>query len=229
MAVTGGEQAELHAAVDVGEDTAPVLEVEQAGERSGLHHVLEEELGRVVGGDAGGQHASGAAPFVHDVPHRFGEDGVQVDVAPAAQGITAGVAHQMAPTLGFAQVVEEAPVEGEVIRLQRLDHPLARGGGGGVRDLRLALREPFLFLELDLLPRRVAEHAVEAAVLEHFREREIPMEEPIPAGEAFDLPPLRGRQGIGAGVEARADAGVHAGAHRTGYLTCYYAGQTTCS
>ena len=36
------------------------------------------------------------------------------------------------------------------------------------------------------------------------------MEEPIPAGESFDLPLLCGRQGIGAGIEVRAGAGARA-------------------
>ena len=63
-------------------------------ERLLLHHVLEEELGGVVGGDAGGQHAADAAAVVQQVAHALGEDGVDVDVAPAAERIAAAVAQR---------------------------------------------------------------------------------------------------------------------------------------
>ena len=62
QSAAGGKEADLVVAVDVGKEDAPVLEVEQAGERSRLHHVLEEVLGRVVGGDAGGEYAWPARP-----------------------------------------------------------------------------------------------------------------------------------------------------------------------
>ena len=110
-AAAGSDQAELVAAVHPGEENTLVLEVEQANQRLRPHNVLKEELGRIVGRDAGRQHAADTASVVHHVPHPLGEDRVGVDVASCTQGIAPGIAHQVAPPLGLSQRVEERPVE----------------------------------------------------------------------------------------------------------------------
>ena len=145
---SGGEQAELVVPMDVGKEDALVLEVEKARKRSRPHQVLEEAFGRVVGGDAGGEHAPRATPFVQEGPHGLREYGVEVDVAAAAEGIAAGTAYQMAPPLGLAQGVEERPVEFGVIVREGSDHALPCRRVGRVRNRRAPLREPLLFLEL---------------------------------------------------------------------------------
>lgn len=88
-----GEQAKFVVPVNVGEEDALVLEIEQARERSRIHHFLEEALGCFVGGDAGGEHAAGSAPIVQEGPHGLREHGIEVDVAATAKGIAAGAAH----------------------------------------------------------------------------------------------------------------------------------------
>ena len=198
----GGEQAELVVPVDVGKEDSLVLEVEEAGERSRLHHVLKEELGRVVSGDAGGEYAASAAALVQDAPHGLGEDSVDIDVTTAAKGIPARVAQQMAPAVGRAQCVEKMPVKQGVVRPQGLDHPLAGGRIWSIRDLGTSFSKPFLFLELHPFPRRVSEYAIEAAFLEYFGEREAPVEELVLAGKALDFVVLCGCQRIGVGFES---------------------------
>lgn len=57
---TAGEQAEFEAAVNAGENPL-VFEIKNACERSLIHHVLKEELGGVVRGDAAGQDRASTA------------------------------------------------------------------------------------------------------------------------------------------------------------------------
>ena len=177
----------LIAAVNARKKILLVLEVEQAHKRLLLHHVLEEELGGVVGGDAGGQDAADAAPVVQQAAHALGEDGIDVDVAPAAERVATAVAQEVAFALGLARVFEELPIEAGVAALERLDQPLAGGSVGRVGDLGAALGKPLLLLELHALPRRIAEHAVEAALGEHLREGQVPVEELVLARKALDL------------------------------------------
>ena len=207
LAVTAGEQAELHSAVDIGEEAASVLEIEEAGQQFRLRDILEEVLGRVVGRDPGGEHASRAAALVEHVPHRLGENCIGVDVASRAQGEAAGVAQQVAPAVGLAESFEVCLVKFGIVVLQRPDHPFAGGRVGGVRDLGTSLGEPFLLLELYSLPGGVPEDAVEAAFVEDFGEGEVPVEELVVAGELFDFVALFGGQGLGVGLESSQGVG----------------------
>ena len=52
------------------------------------------------------------------------------------------------------------------------------------RDQGLALGEEFLFLELDSLPGRVAQHDVEAPSRKDVRKRQLPVEEAVVLGDA---------------------------------------------
>ena len=76
-------------------------------------------------------------------------------------------------------------------------------------DLRGPDRKELLFLQLDELPRRVAENDVEAAApagsigwsggAEQVRELEVPVEEPILGGESLQS----GQRGLGQRLAAR--------------------------
>ena len=68
-----GQDAELVRAVDSGENTLPVLEVQQRGKLPLLDQVGEEGLVGVVGGDAGGHNHSCAAPLAHQRAAQLGE------------------------------------------------------------------------------------------------------------------------------------------------------------
>ena len=205
LAVSASEQAELHSAVDIGEEAASVLEIEEADQRSRLRDILEEELGCVVGRNSGGEHAARASALVEHAPHRLGEDRVGVDVASRAQREAAGAAHQVAPALGLAESFEVCLVKFGIVIFQRPDHPFAGGRVRGVRDLGTSLGKPLLLLELHPLPRGVPEYAVEAVVVEDFGEGEVPVEELVVAGEAVRLrragrgPGPRGRSRVLAG------------------------------
>src|SRR6266850_8126049 len=101
------EKAEPCCVVHPREDKLFILEAEQTDERLPLNHILEEELGGVVGGNAGGQHAANATPVVEQIAHALGKDGVDVDVAPTAERITTAVAHEVALALSLPRVIEE--------------------------------------------------------------------------------------------------------------------------
>ena len=87
----------------------------------------------------------------------------------------------MALALGFAGVVEEAPMERGVARLERLDHALARCGVWRIGNFWAALGEPFFLLEFHPLPRWITKHAVKATLRENLRERQMPVKELIQA------------------------------------------------
>lgn len=55
------------------------------------------------------------------------------------------------------------------------------------RNLRTPLGEPFFLLELNSLPRRIAEDAVEAALVEYLGEGEVPVEEAVLLRELGDF------------------------------------------
>jgi hypothetical protein len=88
-----GEQAEPRRVVDVGKNKLFVLEAIETYQRLLLHNVLEEPLGGVVGSDARRQHASDAAARAKQVAHPFGEHGIGIYVASAAEWIPAAVAY----------------------------------------------------------------------------------------------------------------------------------------
>ena len=191
-AAAGGEQAELHAAVHVGEQPPPILEVEQTHQRLRSHNILKEELGRIVGCDSGREHATHTTEFVHNVSHRLREHGIGVDVASPTQGIAPGVTHQVAPPLGLSHGVEERPVELGVIVRNGSNHALPRRRVGRVRDLRASLREPLLFLELYRAP--TADSPARSRNRRHPRPRTLP-ETPDASGRTGTPEPAAGPPG----------------------------------
>ena len=156
-----------------------VLEVEQADERLLFDNVLEKELGGVIGGDAGGKHAADAAAVGRACRVPLGEDACRVDVATAAERVAAAVAHEVALALGLARVIEERCVELGVSLSAVSQSSACARRRSAPGDFRASFGEPLLLLELDAFPRRISEHAVEAALREHLRERQMPVEEPV--------------------------------------------------
>ena len=56
-----GKEAEFHAAINCGEQTSAILEVEEADQRLRLYHVLKEELSGVVSRDPSWQDTTATA------------------------------------------------------------------------------------------------------------------------------------------------------------------------
>ncbi|MDQ6614388.1 MAG: hypothetical protein M3083_06500 [Actinomycetota bacterium] len=86
------EQAELVASMHAREDWRSVIEVIQASQRRLLYAVGEKRLGRVVGGDAGGDDDTEASRPGKGRPHCFGEDSIGVYVSSATQRVPTGLA-----------------------------------------------------------------------------------------------------------------------------------------
>ena len=100
------ERAELEPRVDVGEEgrqvrsEAAILEVEQAGDAPAGGDGLEELGGGLVGVDAGRREQAHEAVGLDQAQGALDEQGVEVDVAAAQQGVVAGRADHAAEALG---------------------------------------------------------------------------------------------------------------------------------
>ena len=79
--------------------------------------------------------------------------------------------------LCFARILKVLTMKDGIGGLKSLDQPLTDCGVRCGCDFGIALGKPLLLLDLHTLPRRIAEHAVEAALGEHLREREVPVKE----------------------------------------------------
>ena len=119
------EGTELEAGVDVGEEgrqvgtQTAVLEVVDAGDAAGGGDGLEEAGGGAVGVDAGGGEEADEAVGLDEPEGAFDEEGVEVDVATAEQGVVAGGANDLAETVGAGL----GPVKGV--------RPVGRAAGAG--------------------------------------------------------------------------------------------------
>ena len=87
-----------------------------------------------------------------------------------------------------------------VLFAELLDGGAPRCCGWGACQLGGAAREPLDLLQLDAIPRRIADHRVEAAfwlialpVLPHARERGLPVQEVLAVREGLGLVPERGK------------------------------------
>lgn len=113
------------------------------------------------------------------------------------------VAQIAAVAVGASQAGAKRAVQVRVLGRQRLDALLAGGGVRRVDDGLVAPGEELLLLQLDALPRRIAEHHVEpgryrAAAGEHLRELQGPVEEPVFRGQ-----PLRHVERLRVHIPAR--------------------------
>ena len=176
--------------MNAGKYAVPVLEVVEADQPLLAGDFVEERLGRIIGGDAAGRDQPRASPRVEQLQEGLGEHGVGVHVADAGEGEPAGSAEKQAGCLGvpFRRLKrgEERLFRGQGIGAgQLLDEPVARRFVRGGGDRGRARREELLFLQLDALPGRVAQHDVEPAAPHDFGEGQAPMEEAVLVGKVF--------------------------------------------
>ena len=94
--------------MDAGKENSLVLEIEQADEGLFLHHILEEELGGVVSGDAGGQYTADTTSRTKQIAHRLGKDSV-LDLVPEAGAFVPAVPNRL---LVLAARPDGAPIAG---------------------------------------------------------------------------------------------------------------------
>ncbi|MEW6105199.1 MAG: hypothetical protein AB1563_02400 [Bacillota bacterium] len=156
-----GEDAEFLAAVHSREELPPVLEIVQACQLLPLHQVPEEVLGGGVGGDPRGKHRAHTPGHRDKRAHDLGEDRIGVDVAPSCQGKTAAVTEELACGLRRAQCGHVFGVQLRVCPGQLANELGTPGLGGCGSDAPIPDGKKFPLLQLDTLPRRVADHRVE--------------------------------------------------------------------
>ena len=198
MRAADDQSAELESGVDVGKEgrlvgsQATVFEVVDAGDASGGGDGLEEAGGGLVGVDAGGGEQADEAAGFDEAQGAFDEEGVEVDVAAAKQGIVAGGADDLAQAVGAGLGLVEGLGQGVALLAQALDAFAAGGGGGGAGEFGVAGGEPFDFLELDAVPGGIADDGVEAAlgglvlpVAPDAGEGGFPVEERLFLGDGF--------------------------------------------
>ena len=163
------EGAELEAGVDVGEEgrlvgsEATVLEVVDAGDAAGGGDGLEKAGGGSVGVDAGGGEQADEAAGFDEAQGAFDEEGVEVDVAAAQQGVVARSADDLAEAVGTGLGLVEGFSQWVALLAQAFDAFAAGGGGGGAGKFGVAGGEPLDFLELDAVPGGIADDGVETA------------------------------------------------------------------
>ena len=142
--------------------------------------VLEEVLRRVVGRDAGRDDARRLARRSDRVAHQLGEDRVGVDVAAPAERVAAarrGRGGSRPPPRAWRPRTRRAGP-----RSSSASALISRSRAalfGAVGDLGRPGGEELLLLELDALPRRVAEHDIEPAALPDRGERDVPVQERV--------------------------------------------------
>ena len=163
------EGAEFEAGVDIREEgrkvcsETTVFEVEEAADAAAGGDGFEEAGGGLVGVDAGGGEQADNAVGFGQAHGALDEEGVEVDVAAAEQGVVGGSADELAEAVGAQFGGVEIGGEGVALVAQLLDAAAAGGGGGGEGEIRRAGGKPFDLLELDAVPGRVADDGVEAA------------------------------------------------------------------
>ena len=133
------------------------------GDAAGGGYGLEEAGGGLVGVDAGGGEQTHQAAGFDQAQGAFDEEGVEVDVAAAQQGIVAGGADDLAQAVGAGLGLVEGLGQRVALLAQAFDALATSGGGGGAGELGIAGGEPFDFLELDAVPGWIADDGVEAA------------------------------------------------------------------
>ena len=188
------QHAELEARVHVREQAFAVLEVEHGAKPPGLAQGTEEGRRALVGGNAAGRD-QGHQPVGRGQGLRaFDEQAVQIDVAAAQQRVVA--AAQLAGAdharLRFSRGggLRIGLPQRRVLLLQGGDQGLAVGGARLRGDGEVALGEPFNLLQLDAVPRRIAQHDVEAAApagAEHGGKARPPVEKGFARGQLARL------------------------------------------
>ena len=171
---------------------AAILEIVESRYAPTGGDTLEELRRGLVGVDAGrGEQADQAIGF-HQAQGAFHEERVEIDVAAAQQGKVAGGAHQAAQAIGAGLGGVELRRKGIALGAQFLDGAAARRRGGRAGEVRRAGGEPLDLLQLDAVPRRIADDGVEAtlwfgspATCPRRRERRLPSGEMSPGRRWF--------------------------------------------
>lgn len=181
---SGGEEAELKAAMHSLKNTFPVFEVVEAGEAVLADEVVKIGLGAVVGGNPGGDDKAGAALCAGQGGDGFRKEGVGVDIpgarvgeAPSIGSIHMGVeAEGLGIPFGTDEVLIQSSFKGSTFA-ERLNQAVAGGFVGGVGNGGAAGGEEFFFLDFNAFPRGISEDAVEAAFGKDLGEAEGPVED----------------------------------------------------
>ena len=180
------QHAELEARVHVRKQALAVLEVEQRAQPPAGADAAKE-LGRaLVGGDAAGGEQRHQPAGLHQRLRTLDEQAVEVDVAAAQQRVVAGLGQHAGVGLGALGGLRVFGRQRGVLVLQRGDQGLAVGGARLGGDGGVALGKPLDLLQLDAVPRRVAQHHVEAAAplqVEHVGKGGPPVEEALARGQ----------------------------------------------
>ena len=158
------QSTELETRVDIGKKNFLVLEIQQRGQPPRGGDAFEKGAGTLVRGDPGRREQPYDALVIHQALRPFHEQRIQVHVAAGQQRILAAVPRD--PGGGLSPVPGLLVLQPQTIArfFQLTDQPLAVSGADGVGDLRLARGEPFHFLELHPIPRRIADDGVETAL-----------------------------------------------------------------
>ena len=114
---------------------------------------------------------------------------VEIDVAAAEQRIVPALAQYARIGLGTRHRILVLKPQWRLSVLQLLDHALAVGRAGLLRDGQVALSKPFDLLQLDAVPGRVADDDIKAVTIaaKHSRKRRAPVKEVFSICEPLGL------------------------------------------
>ena len=209
-------QAEFVAAVNGRENGFTVFKIQQAGQAPGLGDVAKVGFGGVVGGNARGHDETSAALRGGELEQAFGKQRVGIDIAHAGERVAATVVRVQAGGFGTPAGGDEVFVQAhfgvvgwaeafggfhigvEGVQQQALAQQFDALGafgfvfGGGHQGA--AGGKEFFFLQLDALPRRVAQHHRKTAFGGHLRKGQPPMEHAVGAAQV-----VRGLRQFGLG------------------------------
>ena len=178
-----GQQAEFVTPMNTREYAFSVFEVDEAYQFAPFGDVREVGFGAIICGDARGDDHARASLLGAQAQHLFGKEGVEVDVAYRREGEAAG-AHEEAGGFGGVFGPHEGLIERGMFGFQGGDHAVARRGVLGARDFGCPGGEKLSFLQFDLLPRRIAQHTIEAPFFaKDVGEGQVPVEKAVSGGE----------------------------------------------
>ena len=149
-----------------------------------VHHRAEKLLIRVIGADSAGDDEACPALLVSDMKIRLGDDRIEIHVPNIGKRKASRLMHELAGGLSAALGSLKRFEQRRIRRRQFIDQFLANCRIQRIGNTRITCREELLLLQLDAIPRRIAEDTVEATVGEDGGEYERPVED---AGIAADL------------------------------------------
>ena len=194
------EGAEFETRMDVLEENFLVLEIEYTSDAPGGGDGFEEGRRGLVCVNARGREQADDAIRLYEAHRPLHEQGVEVDVAATEQGIVARGADQVREFVRLRLGRVEVGRQWIGLFAELLDGGAPRCCGWGASQLGGVVCEPLDLLQLDAIPRRVANNCVKAAfwlialpVLPHARERGLPVQEVLAVREGLGIAPERGK------------------------------------